>query len=152
MPLMIALLAAAAAHAAQAAPKGPAPPQRASADDCAIFAAVGRAQLNWGAAPPIYALSPTWKRDGGRTYVQDCPWTRLGLARPAIAGSASDLSFYFTPPVYDGPRRRAVVQLSTSVKSDTAQPLFFMALKACRLERKGAAAWRLVRCEDVAAS
>lgn len=139
--MIVALLAAAAVNAVQ----------HATPDDCAVFAAVGRAQLSWGAAPPIYALSPSWKRDGGRSYVQDCPWTRLGLAEPQIASQASDLSFYFTPPVYDRARRKAVVQLATSVRSKTDKPLFFMALKACRLERK-ATAWRLVRCEEVAAS
>jgi hypothetical protein len=145
MPTMIVLLAVAAAHAGAPAVT------HASADDCAVFAAVGRAQLNWGSAAPIYHLSPIWKRDGGPTYVQDCDWSRLGLARPAIASAASDLSFYFTPPVYDRARKAAVVQLSTSVRSKADQPLFFAALKACKLERKGAG-WRLVRCEEVAAS
>ncbi len=148
--MIIALLAAAAVQQT-APPPGVRTVQHASADDCAVFAAVGRAQLNWGSSPPIYALSPDWKREGGRTYVQDCAWTRLGLAEPQIAAHATDLSFYFTPPVYDRKRGKAVVQLATSVRSKDAKPLFFMALKACKLERK-AAAWRLVRCEDVAAS
>ena len=150
MPMIIALLAAAAVQTTPAPPPLK-PVQHASTDDCAVFAAVGRAQLNWGPSPPIYALSPAWKREGGKSYVQDCSWSRLGLAEPMLASQASDLSFYFTPPVYDRARRKAVVQLATSVRSNAAKPLFFMALKACRLERK-AMAWKLIRCEEVAAS
>jgi hypothetical protein len=80
----------------------PQPVERASADDCAIFVEIGEAELQWGATAPRYDFFPQFDRKGGGTYLEECPWSTLGVAAPTIGGPQSHAGFFISRPVYSG--------------------------------------------------
>ena len=90
--------------------------ERASADDCAVFVEIGKAEVLWSATAPKYDFFPQFERKGGGTYLEDCPWSALGVAAPTIGGPKSLAGFYITRPVYSG-------AISSSRMSSVGSPL-----------------------------
>ncbi|HEY2071599.1 MAG TPA: hypothetical protein VGG48_18710 [Rhizomicrobium sp.] len=130
--------------AAQAADL-PGPVERASPDDCAIFVAVGKAQLNWGAAPPGYDFFPALDGKDGGTYLEECPWKQLGVADPVIGSPASTSGFYFMRPVYSGDE--ATMDYSVSMRPPAGQQgRVFLEDQSCTLTKSGGE-WRVVSCQ-----
>jgi hypothetical protein len=148
-------LAAAFAVPAQAADSGatpkdqtamPQPVERASVDDCAIFVEVGKSAMNWGAKPPGYAFEPEWDRDGGGTYLEECPWKELGVAEPLTKAQQPDASFFITRPRYSG--AGATVDLEFSISGrivDGKKTPPFIQSENCTLEKKDDR-WHVVEC------
>jgi hypothetical protein len=120
------------------------PVERASADDCAIFVEIGKTQLNWRAAPPNMDFFPVWDRDGGGTYLEECPWTDLGVAEPTIGSPKSERSFFITRPKYVG--RRATVVYAIALGGPGH---IFRSDHECKLEKRRGV-WRVVTCELLA--
>jgi hypothetical protein len=133
-----------------AAPKDqtamPQPVERASPDDCAIFVEVGKNIMNWGAKPPDYAFEPEWDRDGGGTYLEECPWKELGVAEPLTKAQQAEKSFFITRPKYSG--AEATVDLEFSISGrivDGKKTPPFIESDTCTLEKKDDR-WQVVEC------
>lgn len=124
----------------------PQPVERASADDCAIFVEIGKTQLEWGAKPPAYDFFPVWDREGGGTYMEDCPWSALGVAAPAIGSPSSLKGFFIRRPKYSGAGATAGYQVSIRPDPASKAAGAFIAEYECKLERR-ARAWHLVKCD-----
>jgi hypothetical protein len=144
-----ALVLAQAARAEGAAM--PEPVERASADDCAIFLEIGKAEMQWGAAAPDYDFFPQFGRKGGGTYLEECPWSALGVAAPKIGGPQSLAGFYITRPVYSGTGASADlhIRLRTAPRPDGSELAPYLKDEACTLEKRGGR-WRLVECRTTA--
>ncbi len=141
--LLIALAMLALAAPAVAAP--PAPVIHASADDCAVIAEVGKHALDWGAKPPGYDFFPEIPLDGGGTFVEDCPWAKLGVAAPIIGSPKSSTGFAIFRPVYDASGSRATMLLSTSMRVIGSDAPPFLQMQAC-VVAKHDGVWRFVKC------
>jgi hypothetical protein len=149
------LLVAAFAVPAQAADSGatpkdqsamPQPVERASPDDCAIFVEIGKSIMNWGANPPDYAFEPEWDRDGGGTYLEECPWKELGVAEPLTKAQQPAASFFIRRPNYSG--AGATVDLEFSISGrivDGKKTPPFIESQTCALEKKDDR-WHIVEC------
>jgi len=122
---MIAILAAVSAAAPLSSP-----------DDCAIAVEIGRAELEWGAAPPKPAYFPDPDPGG---YHLRCDWRALGVAAPAIGTAQSPSGFSLTAPAYDVFRTHATVELSRFMRPSFAQ------IEECKLEKR-AGRWKLLGC------
>lgn len=130
------------------------PVEHASADDCAVIAAIGAKELHWDAAnAPSAALYPSFDRAEGGSYLEDCPWQKLGLAAPQIGTSSSPLGFFITRPVYSGSRAKASYEYSAaairSAGGSTIPP--FVERENCTLV-KDAGGWRLISCDLASAT
>ena len=126
---MIAILAAAVLSGAAAAPMS-------SSDDCAIAVEIGKAELDWGAAPPKPAYFPD--PDPGGFHLR-CDWRALGVAPPAIGTAQSPSGFSLSAPAYDVLRSHATVDLSRFMRPSFAQ------VEECKLEKRGGR-WKLLGC------
>jgi|SRR6185312_173627 hypothetical protein len=115
-------------------------PAHASADDCAVIAAVGKAKLGWGAHAPGYLLNRN-------SFGQDCNWARLGIVGPSVA-PASDSPFYqglrtsFSRVSY---RPDGVASVEYGVSGNASQSSYFSAGYICTAARK-AGRWTLIEC------
>ena len=129
----------------------PEPVERASADDCAIFVEIGKAEVQWGATAPRYDFFPQFDRKGGGTYLEECPWSTLGVAAPTIGGPQSLAGFYITRPVYSGTGASADlhIRLRSAPRPDGSRPAPYLKDERCTLERRDAR-WRLVECRTTA--
>ena len=113
----------------------------ASAEDCAVIAAVGKARLGWGAHAPEYLL-------GRNSFGQDCDWAHLGIVGPSVA-AASDSPFYqglrssFSRVSY-GPDGQASIDYG--VGGNAGPSNYFAAGYSCTLSRK-AGPWQLIACK-----
>jgi hypothetical protein len=151
------MLAAFAAVILAAAPARPAAPklERASAEDCAVILAIGRAQLAWSATrPPAFAFFPELEQDGGGRYVESCPWKAMGAAPPTLGDQQSGNGFWISRPVYDRGRAGASADLTRSITpmDNQGEPMRgFLETRACTLEKR-AGRWRLLDCRTVALS
>jgi hypothetical protein len=92
----------------------PQPVERASADDCAIPVEVGKNQMNWGVIPPDFTFYSEFDRDGGGTYVEDCPWKELGVAEPLRPSQQTGKDLFITRPAYRGDEATVSLQYSIS--------------------------------------
>jgi hypothetical protein len=149
------VLVAAFAVPAQAADSGstpkdhtamPQPVELASPDDCAIFVEVGKSAMNWGAKPPDYAFEPEWNRDGGGTYLEECPWKELGVAEPLTRAQQPAASFFIRRPKYSGAGATVDLEFSLSgrIVDGKKTPPFIQA-ETCTLEKKDDR-WHVVEC------
>jgi hypothetical protein len=145
--LLIALAMLALAAPAVAAPA--APVIHASADDCAVIVEVGKHALDWGAKPPRYDFFPEIPLDGGGTFVEDCPWAKLGVAAPIIGSPKSSTGFAIFRPVYDASGSRATMLLSTSMRVIGSDRPPFLEMQAC-IVAKTEGVWRFVKCQTSA--
>jgi hypothetical protein len=121
--------------------------ERASADDCAILVEVGKNQMNWGVIPPDFAFYSEFDRDGGGTYVEDCPWKELGVAEPLRPSQQTEKDFFITRPAYRGDEATVSLQYSISgriVDGKKTRP--FIRRNKCTLEKKDVH-WKLVVCK-----
>jgi hypothetical protein len=124
----------------------PQPVERASLDDCAIFVEVGKSIMNWGAKPPDYAFEPEWDRDGGGTYLEECPWKELGVAEPLTTAQQPEKGFFITRPKYSG--AGATVDLEFAISGrivDGKKTSPFIKSETCTLE-KNDGHWHVVEC------
>jgi hypothetical protein len=124
----------------------PQPVERASVDDCAIFVEVGKSRMNWGTKPPDFAFEPEWDRDGGGTYLEECPWKELGVAEPLGKAQQPEKSFFITRPNYSGAGATVDLEFSISgriVEGKKTPP--FIKSETCLLEKKDDR-WHLVEC------
>jgi hypothetical protein len=80
--------------------------QHASADDCEIIAAVGRAELNWDKAPQDTKFLP----DQQQGYAEDCPWNELGVS-PKLDGYSTRHALIGRPFYYSGNMANALFDL-----------------------------------------
>lgn len=122
--------------------------EHASADDCAIVVAIGRAKLGWNErTPPAQDFFPEWDSEKGGTYIQDCAWQDHGLAPPHIGGKASTAGFSIARPRYDTTRATATAELTVSLKAEGHAP--FISVEHCTARREGRR-WVFVDCSQVA--
>jgi hypothetical protein len=145
--LAVALFAQPALAAESDVATMPQPVERASADDCAIFAEVGKNRMNWGATAPDYAFYSEFDRAGGGTYLEDCPWKQLGLAEPLPPAQQTEKSFFMTRPSYSGDEATLDLQFSISGKIvDGTKTPPFIRLETCTVAKKDDH-WRFVACK-----
>ena len=124
------------------------PVEHASADDCAIIVAIGRAQLGWNErTPPSQDFYPEWDSEKGGTYIQDCPWRDHGVAPPHIGGNASAASFSIARPRYDRARSTATAELTVALSAEGRPP--FVSAEQCTARRQGRR-WVVVGCRQTA--
>lgn len=128
---------------------GRGPVEHASADDCAIIAAIGEKELHWDAVnAPSAVFYQTFDLPKGGSYLEDCPWQKLGLAAPQIGTPGAALGFFISRPIYSGNRAEASYQYSAAAirgaDGRTIPP--FAEREICTLERT-ANGWQLLRCE-----
>jgi hypothetical protein len=145
------VLAIAVLQAAAAA--GPPPVTHASADDCAIIVAIGKAELGWGAdSSSDWPFFPDYDLPGGGSYVEDCPWRTLGVAPPTIGSPASMRGAAIARPAYGSDRVTATADITTTISEQDAsgRPLPpFIQDRVCKLERRGTT-WMLLSCDTTA--
>jgi hypothetical protein len=123
----------------------PQPVERASVDDCAIFVEVGKSRMNWGATAPDFAFEPEWDRDGGGTYLEDCPWKELGVAEPLNVAQQPEKRFFITRPKYLSAGATVDLELSISGRIvDGKKTPPFIKSETCTLEKDDR--WRIVEC------
>lgn len=126
-----------------------------SADDCAIFAVVGKAQVGWTDKPPARALFGRLplKSDGSGTYLVECRWADYGLGEPEEGTPRSPAGFYFSRPVYGRGGKTATLKVTIGAfpqpDAEGRAPPPFMQESECSLtkERTG---WKLVACKVTA--
>jgi hypothetical protein len=113
----------------------------ASAEDCAVIAAIGKAKLGWGAHAPENLLSRG-------SFGQDCDWARQGIVGPSVA-PASDSPYYqglrssFSRVSY-GPG--GLASIDYGVGGNAGPSNYFSAGYRCTLSRK-AGRWELIECK-----
>lgn len=123
------------------------PVERASADDCAIIVAVGRNRMNWGTAAPDYAYYREFDRDGGGTYLEDCSWKQLGVAKPLTKVQQPEKGFSITRPRYAGASATVELQIFISEQIvDGKRTPPFISVETCSLERQGDR-WQFRECK-----
>jgi hypothetical protein len=112
-----------------------------------MFVEVGKNQLNWGATPPDFAFYSEFDRDGGGTYVEDCPWKELGVADPLSPSQQIEKDFFITRPAYTGDEATVRLQYSISGRIvDGKKTPPFIRRDRCTLEKKDDH-WHLVVCK-----
>lgn len=123
--------------------------ERASADDCAVIAEVGKRELNWSAtnAPQAF-FYPRYDVPGGGAYLEDCSWGELGLAAPPIGRADSPMGFIITRPVYTASGASTYFQYSVvAIPADNGKQISpFLERKLCTLEKR-AGGWHLIGCK-----
>jgi hypothetical protein len=117
-----------------------APPPPASAQDCEILAAAGRAQLDWGQAAP----SQMMRR---QSFGVDCNWAAMGLAPPTIAPPSDGpyyegIRFAFSKPVYTGGTSATVI---VGHIGNGGPKTYFIASYICTVTRQDGA-WGHASC------
>jgi hypothetical protein len=118
-------------------------PKTLNAEDCKVFAPLGRAMLGWGKTPPSAVQFPIFYRPQGGGYVEQCPWKALGVT-PLPLPAFPDLKNvnFFTTPTYSPDGR--VASVSFVVHRNNGLHVF-VSQKDCKLEKTGKA-WRFVAC------
>jgi hypothetical protein len=125
----------------------PQPVERASTDDCAIIVEVGKRKMDWGATPPDFAFYPEFDRDGGGTYLEDCPWKQLGVAEPLTKAQKPDKGFFITRPRYSGTSATVELQLYISAQGSDGKRLPpYLRSETCSLEKQENR-WQLRECK-----
>ncbi len=151
----VGLIAMAAPVSRAAEPAAPAAPgqgamqiERASADDCEIIVEIGKAKINWGAKAPEYKFFPEITRTDGGTYLEDCPWTELGVAAPVVGTPDAVFAFSISRPVYSGTQATADIaeRVLHEPSPDGKQYAPFVEMEICTLEKRGGH-WHLVACK-----
>jgi hypothetical protein len=123
----------------------PQPVEHASADDCAIIVEVGKQKMGWGATVPDAAFYIEFDREGGGTYLEDCPWRDLSVGEPMLKDHPQ-MSFFIPRPRYTGQRAIAnfhIVIQKPLIDGQTQAP--YLRLETCTLEKQDNV-WRLVEC------
>jgi hypothetical protein len=149
---LLAVILAAAPAKPPPAPSAPANIERASAEDCAVILAVGRSQLGWGAKPPEFAFFPEVDQDGGKTFVEECPWKAMGVAAPRIGTPQSENGFWISRPVFDRTRTTASADMTRTIVAmeNQGEPMNgFLETRTCSL-RKRDGRWQVVACRSAA--
>jgi hypothetical protein len=85
------------------------------ANDCEIFALLGRELLDWGKTAPDVSQFKIFYRPGRDGFVQQCPWAKMGVTPLPPGRPSEDNVRYFTQPMYDDARTSAAVSLVTSL-------------------------------------
>ena len=126
------------------------PVEHASAEDCAVFAALGKQHLHWDSEPPEQDMFPVFNTKDGGSYVEDCPWKALGLSEPNIGNPSSRSGFYFSRPEFSLRGIKASLTYSYFIKSDRTEDgkeyAPFVAQYRCVL-RKSIGRWQLINCK-----
>jgi hypothetical protein len=126
-----------------------APVEHASAEDCAVIAAIGKSELHWSATnAPNAHFYPKFETPDHRTYLEDCPWKKLGVAEPLIGKPGSPMGFFVTRPIYFDSGAKAWFQYNVAAvgtaNGKNIPP--FVERELCTLE-KDADGWHLTRCK-----
>jgi hypothetical protein len=125
----------------------PQPLKRASADDCVIIVEIGKSAMGWGATAPDYAFYPEFAREGGGTYLEECPWKQLGVAEPLTKAQQPKKGFFITRPRYEGAKATAELEVYISGPViDGKQMPPFLSLEICSLEKQRDR-WQLLECK-----
>jgi hypothetical protein len=126
----------------------PKPVEEASADDCAIVVAIGRAQMDWGPTGPNLPFVAEAADVGGVIYRQRCPWRALGVGAPVLAGPAHwGARFSIGRPAYGEDRRTATTDLVILGPPRRPGGPPFTRIEHCRLE-KADGRWQLSACTE----
>jgi hypothetical protein len=70
-------------------------------DTCQIFAVLGQELLGWGKSRPDISQFPIFYRPQGDGYVEQCPWTQMGITSLPPGEPDMDHMRYFTEPQYE---------------------------------------------------
>lgn len=125
----------------------PEPVERASMEDCEIIVEVGREKMGWGAKPPDATFYPEFDREGGGTYLEDCPWRQLGVAEPNTNAETSPKGFFIARPRYSGTEAMVTFEVFISkppVDGRKVPP--YMRREECALYKDGGR-WKLRECK-----
>jgi hypothetical protein len=123
--------------------------ERASTDDCAIIAEIGKSELHWsGAVAPQAPIYLTFNTPDGGSYVEDCPWGKLHLATPTIGTPDSAMGFFISRPVFSATGASAYFQYSVApiATADGKKIPPFLERELCTLEKE-ADRWHLTGCK-----
>jgi hypothetical protein len=123
--------------------------EHASADDCAIIGEIGKSEVEWSAtSAPQAFFYPRFETPAGGTYIEDCPWKKLGLAEPRIGTPASPMAFFITRPAYSSTGASAYFQYSVGpVPTGNGKKIApFIKEELCTLDKR-AEGWHLIHCE-----
>jgi hypothetical protein len=110
------LLALIAALAAGAASPGVGVTERASSEDCAVIAEVGR-HLGWTKTGSTEPISVKIRGDDGSIYSEDCDWRNLGIMPTVSKPGTPNLIRIFRPD-YAPDHLSAVVVYESVVGAD----------------------------------
>jgi hypothetical protein len=124
----------------------------ATPDDCAIIAEIGKSQLHWSATKaPEASFYPEFAMPGGGTYMEDCPWKKLGIAEPRVGKPDTAMGFFISRPNYSTTGANAYFQYSVGPMTtpDGKRISPFIEQQLCTFE-KNADGWHLVHCKMTA--
>jgi hypothetical protein len=121
-----------------------------SAEDCAVWAAMGRAYLHWGKDAPPSQQFQIFYRPSGKGYVEQCPWAAMGITPSPADRYDPDNTSFFTGPDYSNGGQTAVVHYGTKLTAkgaDSKPGPPFMEGWSCTLT-KTAGRWTLKGCDQ----
>lgn len=78
-------------------------------DDCQIFAVLGHELLGWGKVAPTTSQFAVFYRPEGDSYVEQCPWSQMGVTPLPPGKPDPDNMQYFTQPKYEDGGTTALV-------------------------------------------
>ena len=114
-----------------------------SMEECQVWAALGRAVLGWGAKPADEKQFVIFYRPEGDTYVEQCPWSKLGVTPPPMqAPNLDDIQFFGMPVIQDGGQTAVV---SKTIRLKGSRPGVFIEMDMCVL-KKAKWEWTLDKC------
>lgn len=105
--------------------------------------------MHWSARnAPSASFYPKFATPDRGTYLEDCPWQKLGVAEPLIGTPGSPMGFFVTRPVYSRSGAKAWFQYNVaSVAAAGGKNILpFVERELCTLE-KDADGWHLTRCK-----
>jgi hypothetical protein len=142
----LAILSVAASTAAQGTAANQASANRTDSpltmEECHVWTALGRSVFGWGAKAADNRQFVIFYRPSGNTYVEQCPWSQLGVTPPPTqTPNLDNIEFFGTPDFQDG-GLTAVVSKTTRIKGN---PRLFMETDSCLL-KKSNGRWTLDRC------
>lgn len=126
-----------------------------SADDCAIFAVLGKAKLNWTAEVPppghyapivkTYIDNPGIGARRKRVYTSTCPWSRFGLAEPRAADATPTCTF--SRPEYSDFTHASVLWQKITLTGKRGAVGLQMEGEFCNMEKRDGV-WAITSCEN----
>ena len=117
-------------------------PSHASAEDCAVIAAIGEEKMQWHQTRPDMAMY-------AKSYGADCDWKALGIKHfdiPALGPGPyyAGVRFSFSQPSYSADKLEAT--LTYSVGGNGGPTQYFYSLSYCAAKKTNGA-WHPAGCK-----
>lgn len=121
-----------------------------SVAECQVWTALGRSVLGWGTKPADDKQFVIFYRPLGDGYVEQCPWSHLGVKPPRMHKPNLDNIEFFGTPMFEDGGQIAVVDKTIRLGGSKAGPHgVFMQTDRCTL-RKLNGAWVVQGCRMLA--